>query len=181
MTWRKFWIAAAVLIASLGGVAQPIYLLPSNNLSDLPNKVTAAADLGLGAASSPTFAGVTITGTVTADHFVGSGTAPTVAVGSGAGGGATASIAGADASMQVTLNTGSSTTINSTVLTVTFGTSFASAPYPTFSPVNQPAALITGDSNAALTITATTTGFTMQVTGGGKLANNTTYILNIKT
>jgi hypothetical protein len=124
---------------------------------------------------------LTVNGAATAEHFIGAGSTPTVAAGEGMGygGGLAISISGTDASMEVTLTTGSSGLVGGVAMfTVTFANAFTTAPSPTFSPGNSPSAAVLQTNR--IYITATTTGLTLWV-GLNFIATNTTYTYNIKT
>lgn len=160
----------------------PTPLLPTCNLSDLPSPPTAAHNLGLGVEDSPTFAGLTVNGVTTAEHYVGGGAAPTVAAGPGAGtnGDLAISIAGTDASMQVSLTFGSGAGVGA-LFTVTFATAFSSAPFPVFSAASAAAGLDIGSgSSHELYISATTTTLTVSAQTG-TFSNGASVVFNIKT
>ena len=157
-------------------------LIPGLNLSDLPSPPTAAHNLGLGTADSPTFAGLTVNGAATAEHFVGGGSTPTVAAGSGAGtnGDLAISIAGTDASMQVSLTFGSGAGTGA-LFVVTFATPFATAPFPVFSAASAATGLDIGSgSSHELYIGATTTTLTVSAQTG-TFSNGAAVLFNIKT
>jgi len=162
------------------GAGNPIPLIPSNNLSDLPDPATAATNLGLGAEDSPTFAGLTVDGAATAEHFVGGGSTPTVAGGSamGSGGSLTApTVVGTDTSFAVTLTTGLSTTAG-TLVAITFAKPFTVAPpAPTLTPGNLAAA---SQFTAHDFLASCPTSGTLVVTCQTGLSSNTQYVFFIR-
>jgi hypothetical protein len=115
---------------------------------------------------------------ITATHQIGGGTAPTVAAGAGAGTSPTVSIAGHDTDFSITLTTGTTPTgTNAVIATVTFGTAYASAPYPQLSALNANASGLA----AALTEPYSTTTTTTYVLNSGTtgLAGATQYIWSV--
>lgn len=120
---------------------------------------------------------VTLT-SVTATHQIGGGTPPTVALGAGAGSGGSVgvTIAGHDTDFAVTLVTGTTTTpAAGTLFTVTFGTAYATAPYPQMTNFNGNAAL-TGAGTLIGNVYPTTTTTTLVATATAGLTANATYI-----
>jgi hypothetical protein len=152
----------------------PTGLLPPNNLSDVRNKATALANL------LPSGVSMDAAGEVSATHFVGSGTTPTVAGGSAMGSGGSLTeptVVGTDVSFAVTLTTGLSTTAG-TLFTITFATPFTVAPpAPTLTPGNLAAAsqFITHDFLASCP-----TSGTLVVTCQTGLSSNTTYVFFVR-
>jgi len=119
-------------------------------------------------------------GEVVGQHFIGSGSTPTVAGGSamGSGGSLTApTVVGTDVSFAVTLTTGLSTTAG-TLFTITFANAFTVAPpAPTLTPGNLTAAsqFITHDFLASCP-----TDGTLVVTCQTGLSSNTQYVFFIR-
>ncbi len=85
---------------------------------------------------------------VLAPHFIGSTSAPSVVLGSGAGGGSPSfAIFGSDCRHQIQIVTGTSPPTSATIFTVTYNVAFTSgaSTYPTFSPANSATAQMTGN------------------------------------
>jgi hypothetical protein len=145
-----------------------------------PNVAKNYAPTMAGAASSPV--ATDAEGQITASHFLGSGTAPTVAGGTNAGSGGSfaISVTGTDAKMQVTLTcgNGAGSPTNAPLFVVTFAQPFATAPYPVMSPCTMVTA---GDmSSHDLSIAATTTTLTVS-SAGSAFSNGAIIQLNIQT
>jgi hypothetical protein len=155
-------------------------LIPSRNLADVLSPPTAAHNLGLGTADSPTFTGLTVNGAATAEHFVGGGSTPTAATGSAMGSGgslAAPTVVGTDVSFQVTLTTGLSTTAG-TLFTITFANPFTVAPpAPTLTPGNLSAA---SQFIAHNFLASCPTSGTLVVTCQTGLSSNTQYVFNLR-
>jgi len=162
------------------GIFIPAALNPGLNLSDVRSPPTAAHNLGLGTADSPTFTGLAINGAATAEHFVGGGSTPTVAAGSAMGSGgslAAPTVVGTDVSFQVTLTTGLSTTAG-TLFTITFANAFTVAPpAPTLTPGNLSAA---SQFIAHNFLASCPTSGTLVVTCQTGLSSNTQYVFNLR-
>lgn len=113
-------------------------------------------------ASSNTFNNlVTLSG-----HLAGSGTAPTIAAGTGAGTSPTVSITGTDLNGVVSVTTGTLPTLSGTVVTVTFNVAYASAPRDViWIEANSNAALLSGVTKTFVNSAGITTT-TFAVTAG---------------
>jgi hypothetical protein len=114
-------------------------------------------------------------GLVISTHVQGaapSSSPPSVAAGAGAGTSPTISLTGGDQSGVISVTTGTLPTASSTVVTVTYHTSFSNGTYPVLMPANATTALLTG-VNSVYT-TGTTTTFTITSLTGG-LAASTAY------
>lgn len=99
----------------------------STNLTvNAEGQITAASN-GSGGGGLPV-ANPTFTGTITGPHYEGNGTAPTIAVGSGAGTGGSASIAGTDAVGTITLTVGTSPGVINPLFTVAFNATYSTSP-----------------------------------------------------
>lgn len=125
--------------------------------------------------TNPTIA---FSGLTTCKHLGGSGTAPTIAVGTGAGTSPTIALTGTDLTGQITLTTGTLPTGSATVFTVTFNTAFSAAPNVIFCPANANTASLSGLTMVYVTSTITTFVFTVGATG---LAAATQYVWNYAT
>jgi hypothetical protein len=94
----------------------------------------------------------TVSGQLSARHFSGATQAPTIAVGAGAGTTATASVTGSDAAGEITLtSTGLLGTLSATVVTVTFNSAYASAPYVVITPSNGISSILSGVTSVFVT------------------------------
>lgn len=103
-------------------------------------------------------------GTLT--HLIGSGTAPTAVVGAGAGTSpSSVTVSGHDMAGSVSLTTGTLPTGGATVLTLTFGTAYGSAPYVVLQPINASTALLSGATMVFVTSSTTTFVITSGSTG----------------
>ena len=114
-------------------------------------------------------------GLVISTHVQGaapSSSPPSIAAGAGAGTSPTISLTGGDQSGVISVTTGTLPTASSTVVTVTYHTSFSNGTYPVLMPANATTALLTG-VNSVYT-TGTTTTFTITSLTGG-LAAATAY------
>lgn len=114
-------------------------------------------------------------GLVISTHVQGaapSSSPPSIAAGAGAGTSPTISLTGGDQSGVISVTTGTLPTASSTVVTVTYHTSFSNGTYPVLMPANATTALLTG-VNSVYT-TGTTTTFTITSLTGG-LAASTAY------
>lgn len=119
-----------------------------------------------------TAGGLGVAKTITALHYSSGGTAPAGVVGVGAGTSPSAvTISGHDTAGNVSVTTGTLPTASGTVLTVTFGTAYGSAPHVVLYPANAATALLSGVSMVYVTsttgtfvITAGTTGLTAATT-----------------
>lgn len=118
---------------------------------------------------------VTLTsGTLKAQHFGGSGTAPTCAANSSPGGtGATCSLSGSDSFGTVTVTSGASPGGNGELATVTFNAAYSSAPHCVVVPANQEAADYVPGGSGSFWPTTTTT--TLVINLSGILAGATQY------
>ncbi len=113
------------------------------------------------------YRGVKTNGIFKALHFGGAGSAPTVATGSAGvvGNGASATVAGTDAALEVTLRTGSGARAAGTLFTVTFSTPYDSAPFEVFSPSSPDSAALVA-AGVGVYSTSTTTTMLLASTGG---------------
>ena len=84
-----------------------------------------------------TGAGSVYATTLNFTHAIGKSSTPSITAGSGAGTSPTISIVGTDVAGEITIITGSSPASASVVATITFSSSYGSAPYVVFSPSNQ--------------------------------------------
>ena len=165
---------AAGAAASAQSAAEAACCQTANNLSDVASAATAATNLGLGTGNTPTFAGATINGNITSQHYLGGGSAPTVAT--TVTGGASVTVTGTDAKMTVTLTLGA-TTPSGALFTVTFASAFSTAPSPVFSAANSNSAPIAYNGYY---IAATTTTLTLYA-AKTLAATNVAYVFTIHT
>ena len=114
-----------------------------------------------------------VNGPARAIHFIGGGSAPTLAAGTGAGTSPTVSIAGTDTAGTITVTTGTSPATNATIVTVTFATAYASGPYCLVTPANAATAAL--GSAAAFVSSSSTTTFLL-TSNAVALAGSTTYV-----
>lgn len=127
--------------------------------------------VGFGTTSQ--IASITSSG-LTAKHFIGGGSAPTIAAGAGAGTGPTVSIAGSDTAGTVTVTTGTLPSGSSIVATITFATAYGSAPKGVLLfPQSSSTALLSGATMIYTTSTTTTFVINSGTTG---LTAATTYV-----
>ena len=103
-------------------------------------------------------------------HLITSGS-PSLAAGAGAGTGPSVQLTGADSAGVITVTTGTLPTAAATVVEVTFGSAFDTAPAVVLSPGNAVTALLSGvtmaravASTTVLTLTAGSTGLTAATT-----------------
>jgi hypothetical protein len=99
--------------------------------------------------------------TVTTGHVIGGGSAPTVAVGSGAGASGTASVVGTDTDGIITINTNAADTpaASSTIITVTFASTWGAAPTVIIMPTNDAADNLAANLVRCNSANTTTTQF----------------------
>lgn len=97
---------------------------------------------------------------------------PTVVAGSGAGTSPTITLAGTDKEGSISVTTGTSTVVSSTILTATFYIPYPAAPYCQIQPTNSNASQLSGTSQVIPSSSATT--FTLSG-GGTALASSTAY------
>jgi hypothetical protein len=126
---------------------------PNNSSSTRAQGIYLGGDLY--AAGNLAVKTATINGTLTVNgHIITGGSTPTIAAGTGAGTGPTVSISGNDTSGTITITTGTSPTAG-TLATVTFGSTYGSAPRVTFTPDNGSAATVqyyAGSTTSTLTL-----------------------------
>lgn len=112
-------------------------------------------------------------------HVIGSGGTPTTAAGTGAGTSPTISILGTDIAGEISVTTGTLPTgTNATIVTVTFSSVFAAAPYMVLYPANAVTATLSGVS--MVFVTGTTTTFLIK-SGTTALTAATAYKWNYHT
>ena len=133
----------------------------------------------LGPGSSPTFAGLTLTGTDTATHHeTSTSTTPTLTINpsssNGAGSGATGSISGRDQVISVSLTTGTTPSAGQQILAVTFGQAFTNTPAVVPIPTNANAVNPGSIAKLPYLSAVSTTGFTLSA-GATGLTASTTY------
>jgi hypothetical protein len=159
-------------VARWGILTQPVLMLNSGGLGF----TTIGANAIVVGTNGPA---ITSTLVPTITHVVGGGTAPTVAaVGTGAGTGPTgpAITAGShDLAGEITLTTGTSPGVSTTVLTVTFGLAFALAPIGINLQPSNAAARALASAAQLYPSAATTGGFTLS-TGSAGLTASTAYV-----
>lgn len=112
-------------------------------------------------------------GAVTLQKLIGGSNTPTIAGGTGAGTSPTIAIAGKDTAGQITFTTGSSPAINAAIVTVTFASAYASAPYVALTPANAAAAAL-----SARPFPTSTTSTLVLMAGSTALAASTQYVFN---
>jgi hypothetical protein len=117
-----------------------------------------------------------VSGDTKSTHFVGGGSAPTIAAGAAAGTGPTISVTGTDSAHIVAVTAGTTPTSNTTIATVTFNTAFSSAPVCVYSAANANAAVLFGSSGVY--INSTTSSYTLMLSPGA-LTASTQYIWNV--
>jgi len=126
-----------------------------------------------GASGSITTAGgIYAAKSVIALHHGGTGTAPTIAAGTGAGTSPTVSVTGHDAAFTISVTTGTLPTLSATIATVTFNTAYANAPHFSFTPSNSNSSTLNGVN--MVTPSSTTTTFVLTA-GATALTAATTY------
>ena len=117
---------------------------------------------------------LTAAGDLSCKHILGTSAAASIVVGAGAGTTpGSPSISGTDSAGTVTIITGTSTTTNAVVATITYNTPYPSGSTPILYAANAAAGNLTWEPPAA----GTTTGFTIS-SAGTALAASTTYIWN---
>jgi hypothetical protein len=127
----------------------------------------------VGSGTNSQIASITSSG-ITSKHFIGGGSAPTIAAGAGAGTGPTVSIAGSDTAGTVTVTTGTSPSASSVVTTITFATAYGSAPKGVLLfPQNANTAVLSG---ATMVYTTSTTNTFVINSGTTGLTAATTYV-----
>jgi hypothetical protein len=112
-------------------------------------------------------------GSILTPKVLGSTATPTIAAGGAAGVTPTISISGSDVAGYIRVLTGTATTANNPIVTVTFASAYASLPYVLTSPANFSASFVAGGISGAFT-TASTTGFTI-FSGNGALRGTQAY------
>jgi len=135
---------------------------------------TAGGIISLSGTTATLTADLTVSGKTQSRSYAGSGTAPTVAVGTAAGTGGTASVTGNDVAGQITVNVGTAPAGSAIVATITFHVAKGAAPIVTLTPANTNAA---STGNRTVYVTSTTTTFVLNVTVT-TLTASTTYIFN---
>lgn len=98
-------------------------------------------------------------------HLIGTTGRPSVVAGAGAGTGPIVSNNGTDMSGTVEVTAGVTPASNDVILTLTFSSAYASAPYCTFSPINTVTGALAGASGIYIATTITTLTFNSLVTG----------------
>jgi hypothetical protein len=108
------------------------------------------------------------------------GSTPTSAVpGAGAGTGGTASVTGLDGSHLLTVTAGTSPSISSTIVTVTFSATRGHTSYCVVHPADQLTAALGGSSSAPYMGSASATTYTLQAGTSGALTASNTYHWNV--
>lgn len=108
------------------------------------------------------------------------GNTPTSAVpGAGAGTGGTASVTGLDGSHLLTVTAGTSPSISSTIVTVTFSATRGHTSYCVVHPADQLTAALGGSSLAPYMGAASATTYTLQAGTAGALTATNTYHWNV--
>ena len=149
-------VSVAELVANANG---SFYILTNN---------------GTQAAQFDTSQNAIFTALVTAKHFGGNGTAPTIAAGAGAGPGNTTTITGHDSAGVISVLTAGTPTASAVIATITFNTAYANAPYVTLTPASATTGVLT---TAKPYVTATTTTFVIN-SEATALTTVTTYLWN---
>lgn len=94
-----------------------------------------------------------VAGTISAYHFKGTTSAPSITAGTGSGTGGSCSVSGTDASGQITINTGTAPSSSATICTLTYSTTYGSTARIVISSANAASAALLGslyaDSNNA--------------------------------
>lgn len=159
-------LTAALPVASGGtGVATLTGLVKGNGTSAMTAAV-AGTDYVAPNAANVTFGNATIT------HFIGGGSAPTVAAGTGAGSSPTVSVSGHDAAFTLSVTTGTLPTLSATIATVTFNTAYGSAPHFSLTPSNANTSLLNG---VTMVTPSSTTGTFVLTAGTTALTAATAY------
>ena len=104
-------------------------------------------------------------------HLKGNSSSPSIAAGAGAGTTPTVSINGTDLSGEITVTTGTSPSSVSVLCTITFATSFTSAPFIVFSPANQLTAQLV--ANSGIYVNSGTSSFTLNTNSVALSAGST--------
>lgn len=117
--------------------------------------------------------------TITAQHFGGTGTAPTVLTNSGAGltGGTVSFDANAsDTAMYLTVSTGLTPAVSSTIAAVTFNKAFPTVPHVEYCPANLAASQLSGVSQIVIGVSnVSVNGFNL-TSGTTGLTGSSGYI-----
>lgn len=140
-------------------------------------RVNGTGDLSIGTTTDTEK--LTVNGNVALQHIHGTTSTPTIAAGTGAGSSpGTLSVTGTDASMVISITTGTAPVLSSTVATVTFATAYGVAPVIILTPANSAAALLTGITDAFITQASTSTTTFVITSGTTGLTGATTYVWN---
>lgn len=160
-TWATPSAAATVTVggAITSGIANRVlYENSSNNLTESAN--------------------FTFDGTVaTIKHIAGVAGTPTIAAGASAGSGPTVSVTGTDLAGKISITTGTATTANGIVATITFNTAYATAPYVILEESNSNAANVNRVGTAIVYPSSSTTA-TFVITVIGTLTASTAFTWN---
>lgn len=113
-----------------------------------------------------------VQGNLTAIHYYGGGSVPTVVLGSGAGTGATYTITGTDTAHTFNITEGTVPSTSATIATITFSTTFSTAPHCIIDGQNSNAILLSGatmvrsdnENRTSYTITGGTSALTSALT-----------------
>lgn len=111
-------------------------------------------------------------GKVSANQFIGIGSAPTISVGAASGSGGSASLTGTNTSGHISITTGTSTIASAVLATVTFNGTLATSPQ--ICPITPVGANANGQVAMVAPSFPSTSGFTINVAGNA-IPASTTY------